>query len=341
MPITLKPLSQQTIVITGGSSGIGLATARRAAREGANVVIASRNEEALADIVRGIEADGGQAAWCAADVADEDAAERIGQVAIDRFGGFDSWVNDAATSLYARLEDVTMEEHRRVFDVGYFGTVMGSLYAVRHMKDRGGALINLGSVLSERAVPVQGTYCAMKHAILGFTEALRMELAMENAPVSITLIKPNGIDTPYPEHARNKMDEPARIPPVLYDPELVAKAICFAAENPRRELLVGGQGYLITKIGNLIPGVTDKVMEAFMGESAQSTGTPPEPGAADNLFEARRDGDERSNQDLHVRKRSYALEAQMHPTVTALAAVGGVVATAAGVLANAARKGRR
>ena len=342
MSITLKPLSQQTIVITGGSSGIGLTTARRAAREGANVVVAARNEEALAEAVRGIEADGGQAAYCAVDIADADAAEKIGTVATDKFGGFDSWVNDAATSLYARLEDVTMEEHRRVFDVGYFGTVMGSLYAVEHLRERGGgALINVGSVLSERAVPVQGTYCAMKHAILGFTEALRMELAMENSGISVTLIKPNGIDTPYPEHARNKMDEPARIPPIVYDPELVAKAICFAAANPKRELLVGGQGYLITKIGNLFPGVTDKVMEAFMGEQAQSTDTPPKPGTADNLFEARRDGDERSNQDLRVRKTSYALEAQMHPALTALAAAGGLAATAAGVMANASRKSRR
>ena len=341
MPVILKPLSQQTIVITGGSSGIGLATARRAAREGANVVVAARNEDALEEVVDGIRAEGGRAAWCAADVADGDAATRIGAVAEAEFGGFDTWVNDAAASLYARLEEVTMDEHRRVFDVGYFGTVLGSLHAVKHLADKGGALINMGSVLSERAVPIQGTYCAMKHAVLGFNEALRMELAMAGKPISVTLIKPNGIDTPYPEHARNKMDEPARIPPVVYDPELVAKAICFAAANPRRELLVGGQGYLLTKFGNLFPGLTDLGMEALMGERAQSTDTPPEPGTADNLFEARSDGRERSNQDLNVRTTSYALEAQMHPAITALAAAGGLAATVAGVLTRAAAKGRR
>ncbi len=341
MAVTLKPLSEQTVVITGGSSGIGLATARRAAREGANVVVAARNEDALREVVDGIRASGGQAAYCAADVADEDAAERIGAVAEREFGGFDSWVNNAATSLYAKVEDVTMAEHRRVFDVGYFGMVMGSLHAVRHLADKGGALINVGSVLSERAVPIQGTYCAMKHAILGYTEALRMELAMEGKPISVTLIKPNGIDTPYPEHARNKMDKPARIPPIVYDPELVAKAICFAAANPRRELLVGGQGYLLTKFGNLFPGLTDLGMEALMGEGAQSIDTPPEPGAADNLFEARSDGRERSNQELNVRTSSYALEAQMHPAVTAMVAAGGLAAAAAGILANAARRLRR
>ena len=341
MSPTLKPLADQTLVITGGSSGIGLTTARRAARAGAKVVLASRNESALAEIVADLRAEGLHAAHCAVDMADADAASRIGAVADAEFGGFDTWVNNAATSLYARLEDVSMDEHRRVFDVGYFGYVQASLYAAGRLAERGGAIINVGSVLSERAVPVQGTYCAMKHAVMGFTEGLRMELAMDGKPISVTLIKPNGIDTPYPEHARNKMGSPARIPPVVYDPELVAEAICHAAEHPTRQLVVGGQGLLITQVGNLLPGLTDVVMEAFMGEGAQSIDTPPGPGAADNLFEARSDGHERSNQDLFVRKSSLALQAQMHPAVAAFAAVGGVAATAAGVLARAAARNRR
>ncbi len=336
MSITLKPLAMQTIVITGASSGIGLATARRAARKGAKVVLVARNEDALKKAVEDIEKLGGKAAYCAADVSEYNYAEKVGQVAIDKFGGFDTWVNDAASSLYARLEDVTEEEHRQVFDTGYFGTVAGSLYAAKHLKSRGGgALINVGSVLSERAVPVQGTYSAMKHAVLGFTEALRMELAVEDSGISVTLIKPNGINTPYPEHARNKMDKPASIPPVVYDPELVAKAICFACENEKRELLVGGQGYAITKLGNLFPGVFDIVMENFFLEPAQQSDTPPEDGAADNLFEARSDGRIRSNQDLNVRKSSLALEAQMRPL--AALAVGVSVVAVGGVLSALAR----
>ena len=341
MTVSLKPLAEQTLVITGGSSGIGLTTARRAARAGASVVIAARNKSALQEIVADLQAEGLKAAYCAVDMADPDAAERIGAVADAEFGGFDTWVNNAATSLYARLEEVTMAEHRRVFDVGYFGYVQASLYAADQLASRGGAIINVGSVLSERTVPVQGTYCAMKHAVMGFTEGLRMELAMDGKPISVTLIKPNGIDTPYPEHARNKMDKPARIPPVLYDPELVAEAICHAAQHPTRQLVVGGQGLLITQVGNLLPGLTDVVMEAFMGEGSQSIDTPPEPGAADNLFDPRSDGRERSNQDVFVRKTSYALQAQMHPAVTALAAAGGLAAAAAGVMARAAAKNRR
>jgi NAD(P)-dependent dehydrogenase (short-subunit alcohol dehydrogenase family) len=332
MPANLKPLSQQTIVITGASSGIGLATAHRAAREGAAVVLVARNADALRQAVEDIRSSGGRAAFCAADVADSSYPQRAGEVAEAEFGGFDSWVNDAAAASYGTLEEFSEEEHRRVFDVGYFGTVSGSLYAARKLRTRGGgALINVGSVLSERAIPLQGPYVAMKHAVKGFTDTLRMELEHSQAGISVTLIKPNGIDTPYPEHARNKLAKPAAIPPLLYDPELVAKAICFACETPRRELLVGGQGFMLTKLGNMVPGLTDQVMERFMFEEAQTSQVPPSPAADDNLFEPREDGRTRSNQGNSVRKTSLALEAQMHPlTTVALGLAGAAAALALG-----------
>ena len=334
MPVTLKPLAEQTIVITGGSSGIGLATARRAARAGANVVIAARNEDALREAAEQIEREGGTCAYVAVDVADEDAAERIGAVADARFGGFDTWVNDAASAMYARLEETDMAEHRRVFDVGYFGTVAASLYAVRRLKTQGGALINVGSVLSDVAIPVQGSYCAMKHAVKSFTQTLRMETEIDGGHMAITLIKPAGIDTPYPEHARNKMGQPARIPPLLYDPELVARAICFCAEHQRAEITVGGAGAVISAFGTLFPRLSERVMEMGFHEPAQTTDTPPEPGTEDNLFTAREDGRTHSNQPHFVRKTSLALEAQLHPLTTAALATVGV----AGGLALALRR---
>jgi hypothetical protein len=157
-------------------------------------------------------------------------------------------------------------------------------------------------------VPVQGAYSAMKHAVKGFTDTLRMELEMDEAPVSVTLIKPTSMDTPYPEHARNKMGEPARVPPVVYDPRLVAEAILFAAAHPKRELTVGGGGFMVTG-SSMTARLTDKVMETFFGESAQTTDQPPEPGTDDNLFEARKDGRIDSNQDQYVRRTSLTLKA--------------------------------
>ena len=324
----LKALAEQRIVITGASSGIGLETARMAAAGGAAVLLVARNEDALREAAAGIEAEGGRAAYLAIDVSEQDAPERIGAAAREAFGGFDTWVNDASVSVYARLREVTMEEHRRIFDVNYFAYVQASLYAAEELRTSGGAVINVGSVLSDRAIPVQGAYSAAKHAVKGFTDALRMELEMDEAPVSVTLIKPGPIDTPFPEHARNKMDAPATVPPPVYDPKLVAEAILFAAQTPKRELTVGGGGALISA-GNLLARATDKVMEVFSGERGQSADTPREPGAADNLFEPREDGRTHSNQEHYTRQTSLTLKAQMHPVATA-AIIGGGAAAAAG-----------
>lgn len=327
MAVSLKPLSDQVMVIIGASSGIGLATARRAAAAGARVVLAARNSEALDEAVVAIRNKGGQATSLAIDIAEEGSAERLLAHALEAFGQVDSWVNDAAAALYARVEDVSLAEHRRVFDVGYFGLVEASLVAARHLRGQGGALINIGSVLSNRAIPLQGPYCAMKAAVMQFTDTLRMELEQEGAPVSVTLIKPAAIDTMYPEHARNKLDKPARLPQPLYDAELVAKAICFAAERPRRTLTVGGGGLGVSLLAPLMPRLADKGMEVIGGELLQTTDVPPAPGTSDNLFEPRRDGRVEGNQEPFKRKTSLYLEAQMHPLATA-AVLGSVAAGA-------------
>ena len=327
----LKPLGEQRIVIIGASSGIGLATARRAAAAGAKVVLAARNGLALDEATVAIRNRGGNAVSIAVDVTDEGASEEIAARATEAFGGFDTWVNDAAVTVLAPFEKLSLEEHRRVFDVGYFGMVQGSMTALEHLKERGGAIINVGSILSDRAVPLQGAYSAMKAALLGFTDALRMEIEMAGYPVSVTLVKPSATDTPYVEHARNKLGKPSSPPPppsVLYDPELSAKAICFAAEHPRRTLTVGGAGLMMTALAPLQPRLSDLVLEEMLDAEGQTGDTPPASGAYDNLFDHRVDGRTRSNQDHPVRRQSLYLEAQMHPLATAA-----VVATAAGAAA--------
>ena len=325
----LKPLAEQVVVITVASSGIGLATARRAAAAGARVVLAARNSEALDEAVVAIRNKGGQATPLALDVADEGAADELAAKTIESFGTIDTWVNDAAVALYAKLEDVTLEEHRRVFDVGYFGLVQGSLAALKHLKSKPGALINLGSVLSDRAILLQGPYSAMKAAVKNFTDALRMELEDEGSPMQVTLIKPASIDTPYPEHARNKLRGPARLPQPIYDVELAAKAICFAAGHRRRQLVVGGGAIALTALGPAFPRLSDLVMETFYGEKAQTTDVHPVPGTNDNLFEPRKDGRTESNQQPFTRQSSLYLEAQMHPVATA-AIIGGLGAAIGG-----------
>ena len=329
MTITLKPLEQQTIVITGATSGNGLATARNAARRGASLVLAARNTDALETIAEELRGQGAEVAVCPADIASEEDVERIAHIAIERFGGFDTWVNDAAVAVYGRMDEVSMEDHRRAFDVNYFGLLKGSLVAARHLREKGGAIINVGSVLSDRAMILQGTYSASKHAVKAATDALRMELQSDGVPVSVTLIKPSAMHTPYPEHARNYLDEPARLPPILYDPRLVADAILYAAENPKRQLYIGGNGYLISLGGRFAKRATDKAMELLGRRLQTDAQQPAPPPARDNLYEPRLDGAIDGHQDYYVRRSSLLLEAQKHP---ALAWAAAAAATGMGAL---------
>jgi NADP-dependent 3-hydroxy acid dehydrogenase YdfG len=204
MAVSLKPLDQQVIVITGASSGIGLATAEAAAKEGAKLVLASRSAKALQEIATRINANGGEAVHVVADVGDRSQVERIAEAALSRFGRIDTWINDAGVSIYGRLVEVSEKDSRRLFDTNFWGVVNGSLAALPHLLKQGGALINVGSEVSDAVVPLQGMYSASKHAVKGFTDALRVEIEeVDKAQVSITLIQPTAVNTPYPQHAKN------------------------------------------------------------------------------------------------------------------------------------------
>ena len=242
MRFTLKPLDEQVMVITGASSGIGLVTAKHAARRGACVVLAARNENDLHHATQAIRRSGGRAVYAVADVADPAQVDAIADTAIREFGRIDTWVNNAAVSMYGRIMDLPIEDMRRQMDVNYWGQVYGSRTAVRHLRPTGGALINVGSALSDRAIPLQGGYCAAKHALKAFTDALRMELEEQGLPIAVTLVKPASIDTPFFEKARTYLGvEPQPVPPV-YAPEVVSEVILHAAEHPLRELIAGGSG---------------------------------------------------------------------------------------------------
>ncbi|MBC5992306.1 SDR family oxidoreductase [Pontibacter cellulosilyticus] len=317
MTLTLKSLKDQVIVITGASSGIGLATALKAARKGAKVVLASRNGEALAKIEDQIKQEGGQAIHVVADVGREADVHKIADAAIGRFGGFDTWVNDAGVSIYGRLSEVTDEDNRRLFDTNFWGLVYGSLAAAQHLRSRnGGAIINIGSVLSDVAIPIQGMYSASKHAVKGFTDALRMELEDENAPISVTLIKPAAINTPYTEHARNYMDEEPTLPPPVYQPDEVADAILYAATHPQRDLFIGGGGKIMSSMNKYAPSVMDWVGENMMID--QQKKKQPAQHHEGSLHHHGHDGEIYGNYDGHVQKSVYT-RAKTHPVITGVA----------------------
>jgi len=271
----LKPLSEQVIVITGASSGIGLATARVAAARGARVVAAARSREALHALVRELSGKGQRAVAVVADVTSPADVQTIADEAVRSFGGFDTWVNNAAVSAYAYCLELPLRDMHQIISTNFWGTVYGSRVACARLTRTGGALINVGSVVSDVAVPLQGTYAASKHAIKGWTDALRVELRHRRAPVSVTLVKPAPIDTPYALHAANYLEDHTTHVPPVYTARSVAAAILHAAEHPVREVVVGGSGRVLSVLNTLAPSLVDRAMAGpFI--RATHTGRPKE-----------------------------------------------------------------
>jgi short-subunit dehydrogenase len=325
-----KPLNQQVIVITGASSGIGLATARMAARRGARVVMAARNEQDLKAAADEINAHGGRAIAVTTDVSDEAAVARLGEAALLEFGAVDTWVNNAGLSIYGKLTEVPLADKRKLFDINFWGVVHGCRTAVRLMQHRGGVLINIGSEVSDVAIPLQGIYSASKHAVKGYTDALRIELAHDRIPIAVTLVKPSAINTPYPEHARNYLEDgvPA-LPPPVYAPEVVAGAILRCAVRPVRDIIVGGAGRVQVGLGSIAPRLTDVFMERVMFSQQKSDErTQPREG---NLDRPQRDGRASGPHRGHVMKSSLYTRAALSDLARALPYVAAGAALIAGV----------
>jgi len=322
----LKPLADQVIVITGASSGIGLLTARVATERGAKVMLIARNGEALANIVRDIRAKGGTADHAVADVGDRDQLRSAGAHAIARFGRIDSWVNNAGVAIYASLMDTPLDEHERLIRTNYFGVVNGAQVGLEHMRNDGGSLITVASIAGDMPSPVMGAYTASKHAVVAFIQSLRIELAADNVPVSVTLIKPSGMATPIAEHAANHQAGAPTIPPPVYDPMLVARAILDAAQRPVREITVGGIGRLQVLFASHFPALFERIAPVVGPLLHDRT----KAGASvNNLFVPAQDGMERSADEKGMTVSLYNEYGQHRLLAGALAAAAfGVAALA-------------
>lgn len=266
LKLPLKKVSDQVIVITGATSGIGLVTARMAAQKGAKLVLAGREEDSLRKLTEELETGATNVVYFVVDVSKKEEVDELAEKAIDAFGGFDTWINNAAVAIYGHVTDVPITEARELFDINYWGSLYGSLAAIEHYKDKEtpGALINLGSVVGNRTFPIQGTYSSSKFAVHSITDALRMEAEKAHTPVVITQIHPARVDTPYSDHAASHIDKAPSHDGMMYPPESVAEAILYAAEHPVRDMYVGGQSKMMSLMGAIMPRFTDRFLEKFI-----------------------------------------------------------------------------
>lgn len=335
MTLHLKKLSDQVIVITGASSGIGLTTARKAAQRGAKLVLASRNGNALQQLIDELSARGCAAIHVVADVGNEGDVRNIAAAAISHFGGFDTWVNNAGVSIFGRNEEISLADQRRLFDTNFWGVVHGSLVAVEHFRWRGGgALINIGSEVSDCSIPLQGMYAASKHAMKAYTDSLRIELEEAGAPISVTLIKPAAVDTMFVPHAGNYMDVEPKLPPPVYAPEVVADAILFAAANPKRDIFIGAAAKLASSGAHYTPRLMDYIMKNFIYKQ-QRTDQPARSQGQNSLYKPGTGLRERQGYAGHVCESSLYTKAALSPRTT------GLVVASAGIALTALWKARR
>jgi short-subunit dehydrogenase len=276
--------NREVVVVTGASAGVGRATARAFGEQGAYVGLLARNEDGLEGARKEVEAAGGKALVLPADVADAEAIEAAAQRVEAAFGPIDIWVNDAMTTVFAPFKEVTAEEFRRGTEVTYLGAVYGTMAAVRRMlpRDRG-TIVQVGSALSYRAIPLQSIYCGAKHGMRGFTDSLRTELMHDGSNVHITMVQLPGLNTPQFDHCKTKMpNHPQPVPPI-YQPEIAADAIVWAAHHRRREVYVGTSS-VITIIGNKLAPRLGDIYLARTAYSGQQTNERVSPDRPSNLF---------------------------------------------------------
>lgn len=321
----------EVVVVTGASAGVGRATVRAFARRKAHIGLLARGRDGLEGARREVEAAGGRALVLPTDVADANQVEAAAAAVEAAFGPVDIWINNAMTSVFSAVREMTAEEFRRVTEVTYLGYVYGTLSALRRMlpRDRG-AIVQVGSALAYRGIPLQSAYCGAKHAIQGFTESLRCELLHDGSQVRVTMVQMPALNTPQFGWVKSRLPHKAQPVPPIYQPEVAAEAILYAAHHDRREMYVG-LSTVEAVVGNkIMPGYADEYL-ARTGYRSQQTGEPEIPDRPDNLW-IPVPGDHGAHGDFGERARNWSpqLWASTHRNWLALAGAGVAGAMLAG-----------
>jgi len=337
----------QVVVVTGSSGGIGRATALAFAARGATVALLARGEEGLAGAVRDVEAAGGVALPIPTDVADPDQVEAAAEKTEQTLGPIDVWVNVAFTSVFAQFQDITPAEYKRVTEVSYLGYVYGTMAALRRMLPRdAGTIVQVGSALAYRGIPLQTAYCGAKHAIQGFNESLRCELLHNKSNVHVTMVQMPAVNTPQFDWVLSRLPKPAQPVPPIYQPEVAAHGVLHAADHPgRREYWVGGTTAGTLAANAIAPGLLDRYL-ARTGYSAQEDDRPESPSRPVNLWEpadgpSGHDYTAHGSFDATSKPRSAQLWASQHHGLLGGVALGlGLAAAAATAATASGRRGR-
>lgn len=275
----------EVVVVTGASAGVGRAIAQSFAKRGARIGLLARGEEGLAGATADVEQAGGRALAVPTDVADFKQIEKAADAVEDAFGPIDVWVNNAMATVFGPLEKITPEEFRRVTEVSYLGTVYGTQVALARMKPRDhGSIVQVGSTLAYRGIPLQSAYCGAKHAVQGFTESVRCELIYDKSKIHISMVQLPAMNTPQFDWSLSKMPRKAQPVPPIYQPEVAAQAIVYIVDHPRREMDVGANTVIITLGNKFAPGFGDHYL-ASTGYDAQMSDQPEDPNRPHNLYE--------------------------------------------------------
>ena len=340
-----KPSSNghdQVVVVTGASGGIGRATARQFGARGAQVALLARGEKGLAGAAHEVETAGGKAMSLSVDIADPRQVERAAGEVERRFGPIDVWINVAFTSIFAPFHEISADEYKRVTEVAYLGYVYSTMAALRRMRARDqGAIVQVGSALAYRGIPLQSAYCGAKHAIQGFNESLRTELLHDRSNVHVTMVQMPAVNTPQFSWVLSRLPKQAQPVPPIYQPEVAARAVVYAADHPkRREYWVGGTTTATLIADKFAPGLLDRYLSITAYKSQQTDQPRPQDQPA-NLWDAAdgpngRDFGAHGMFDARSTDRSYQLWASQHHGL--LGGIAGAVAAAAGITGLAMRR---